>query len=180
MKSICSFCQAVIREDAGPDNRVSHGVCPSCYRKILSAYGFNARKFLELFDAPVLLVDDDARVLAANHLARAVFSCLPGAGQQRYCGDVLECVNACLENGCGKTRLCPDCIIRSSVTGTHTTGLPVTDRPATLCRRTGEIQEQIRLLVSTRKDRNVVLLRLRPIPGSGSLPIREREEQSSC
>lgn len=163
MRTVCSFCNAVIREGAGPDDRVSHGVCPSCYRKILSQYGFNARKFLELFDAPVLLVDDDARVLAANHLALSFAGISAAAAHREYCGDVLECVNACLENGCGKTRFCPDCVFRSSVTETYTTGLPVTDRPATLCRRKESGRKKVRMLVSTRKDGGAVLLRLRPV-----------------
>lgn len=163
MKTVCSFCAAVIREGTGPDDEVSHGVCPSCHQKILSQYGFDARKFLELFDAPVLLVDDDARVLAANHLALSLTGRSAAAAHRRYCGDVLECVNACLEKGCGKTQFCPDCIFRNSVTETYTTGRPVTDRPATLCRRRVGGDGKVRMLVSTRKDGDAVLLRLRPV-----------------
>ncbi len=166
MKTVCTFCNTVIRGENEPDDEVSHGVCPSCYREILTRHGFNARKFLELFDAPVLLVDGDARVLAANHLALVLSGKSAAAMHRQYCGDVLECVNAFLENGCGKTRFCPDCIFRASVTETYATGRPVTDRPATLCRRNADGQEEVRMLVSTRRDNGTVLLRLRRADGS--------------
>lgn len=163
MKTVCSFCAAVIRDGAGPEDQVSHGVCSACHQKILSEHGFNARKFLELFDAPVLLVDDDARVLEANRLALSLAGKSAAAVCRQYCGDVLECVNACLENGCGKTRFCPDCIFRNSVTETYTTGRPVTDRPATLCRNKDGDRRRVGMLVSTRRDGEAVLLRLRPV-----------------
>lgn len=162
MKTVCSFCGMVIREGSGDDG-VSHGICPACFDEIRNRYGFNARKFLELFDAPVLLVDDDARVMAANRLAVTLAGRAVEIADGRFCGDVLSCVNAILESGCGKTRFCPDCVFRNSVTETYTTGRPVTDRKATLCRRDGDNSEEINMLVSTRKDGNAVLLRLRPV-----------------
>jgi len=167
MRTVCSFCSAVIREGSGSDdNEVSHGICPACFEEFRIRYGFDAKKFLELFDAPVFLVDDDARVMAANRLALAIADKPGGIAEGRLCGDVIACVNAILESGCGKTRFCPDCTFRNSVTETYTTGRPVTDRVATLCRRKGEGKEDISMLVSTRKDGNAVLLRLRPVPAA--------------
>ena len=163
MKTVCSFCGAVIRQESGDEDGISHGICPACFDEFKTRYGFNAKKFLELFDAPVLLVDDDARVMAANRLALTLADRSVEIMNGRFCGDVLACVNAILENGCGKTRLCPDCTFRNSVTETYTTGRPVTDRPATLCRRNGTGKENVSMLISTRKDGNAVLLRLRPV-----------------
>lgn len=51
MKTVCSFCNAVIHEGETPDDPISHGVCKSCYQNILTKHGFNIRKFLDLFEA---------------------------------------------------------------------------------------------------------------------------------
>ena len=33
MKKICAWCQAVLDPGDGPDDRVSHGICPDCVDK---------------------------------------------------------------------------------------------------------------------------------------------------
>jgi hypothetical protein len=163
MKTVCSFCNAVIRPGTSPDDPVSHGVCRSCYEQILARHRFNARKYLDMFDAPVFLVDDNANVLAANTLARALGKIPASQLKNRLCGTVLECVNASLSPGCGKTEACPDCTIRNSVITTYTTGTPVNDTPAVISRLAEGKVEEIPVLVSTRKDGDAVLLRLEPV-----------------
>jgi hypothetical protein len=123
------------------------------------------RQFLNLLDAPVFLVDDDANILGANTLAIAAVEKTIEQVRGKLCGNVLECINACLPDGCGKTEFCPDCTIRNAVTGTYTTGHPVTRRPAVFRRRNRGADETISLLVSTRKEERVVLLRLEPAEG---------------
>jgi len=162
MKTICSFCNTVIRPGAVPDDPVSHGVCKSCYNHILASHGFNARKFLDMLDTPVLLVDGDVRILAANRLAIAIVNKPIDQMKGKLGGKILECVNAFLPEGCGKTPFCPDCPIRTSVNETFATGHEVMRRPADLCRKIRNTEEHVHLLVSTRKDGNVVLLRLEP------------------
>ena len=162
MKTICSFCNTIIRPGTVPDEPVSHGICTSCYNHIRAGFGLDIRKFLDMLDAPVFLVDDDVRILAANALAIAAMKRPFEQMQGKLCGNVLECVNACLPEGCGKTKSCPDCTIRTSVTETWTTGHPVSRRPAVFRRRNSETDERVKLLVSTRKDGDVVLLRLEP------------------
>ena len=76
------------------------------------------------------------------------------------CGNVLECINAFLPEGCGKTPSCPDCTIRTSVNETYKNGTLITRRPAVITRKNGDSDETIRLFVSTRKDSGVVLLQL--------------------
>ena len=160
MKTVCSFCSSVISHGSSEDDPVSHGVCISCYTKILTQHGFNLRKFLNLLDAPVFLVDDDVNVLAANTLAMAVVKKPIEHTRGRLCGDVLSCVNAFLPEGCGKTPSCPDCIVRASVNDTYKTGAQITRRPAVIVRKNGDSEETVHLLVSTRKDGGVVLLQL--------------------
>ena len=162
MRTVCSFCNAVIRPGTNPDEPVSHGVCISCYNHIRTKFGLNIRKFLDMLDAPVFLVDDDVNILAANTRAIAAVKKPFELMQGKLCGNVLECINACLPDGCGKTEFCPDCTIRTTVTETYKTGNPVTRRPAVFRRRNSGSEEIQSLLVSTRKDGSIVLLRLEP------------------
>jgi hypothetical protein len=162
MKTICTFCNTVITDGMPEDNRVSHGVCQSCYRTILKNYGFNLQMFLNMLDAPVFLVDADASVLAANTLAIAAVRKPVEMVRGRLCGTVLDCINAFLPEGCGKTPECPDCTIRNCVNETFETGIPIKHRHATIGRKNNGTRETIHLLVSTEKDGKVVLLRLEP------------------
>jgi hypothetical protein len=162
MKTVCSFCNTVIRPGTTPDAPVSHGICQSCYDRILTSHGFNIRKFLNMLDAPVFLVDDDVNILAANTLALSTVKKPVEQVQGIICGKVLECINAYLPQGCGKTPFCPDCTIRTTVNETYATGHEVTRRPAAISRNASDTCEEVRLLVSTRKDGNIVLLRLEP------------------
>lgn len=160
MKTICSFCNTVIEEGTAPEDQVSHGVCTACYHKILTEHGFNLQKFLNLLEAPVFLVDEDVNVLAANMLAVAAVNKPIEKTKGQLCGNVLECINAFLPEGCGKTESCPDCTIRNSVNETFRTGRPVSRRPATVTRKNGDSDETAHLIISTRKDNGVVLLQL--------------------
>ena len=162
MKTICSFCDTVIKPGNLPDEPISHGICRTCYERFIEKYGLNPRKFLDMFDAPVFLVDPDVHILEANTLALASLQKSIPQVRGKLGGKVLECINAFLDGGCGKTEFCPDCVIRASVNETYSTGRPVTRRPATLCRKVGNGLEEMELLVSTRKEGDVILLRIEP------------------
>jgi hypothetical protein len=163
MRKICSFCKTVLDPGTSPDEPVSHGICRSCYEKILAEHHFDTRKYLDMLGAPVFLVDNDANVLAANSLAISFVKKPFARVRGGICGKVLDCVNASLPNGCGKTPSCPDCTIRNAVTGTYATGNPVTGKPAVICRNATGKTEDLHVKVSTRKDGDVVLLRLEPV-----------------
>lgn len=160
MKTICSFCNTIISPGTVPDDKVSHGVCNSCYTKILTEHGFNLQKFLNLLEAPVFLVDRDVNVLAANTLASAAIKKPIETIKGQICGNVLECINAYLPEGCGKTTSCPDCTIRNSVNETYRTGVQITRLPAEVTLKNGDAQETAHLLISTRIDNGIVLLQL--------------------
>jgi len=166
MRKICSFCKTVISPGTAPDDPISHGVCNSCYERILTEHRFNTRKYLDLLDAPVFLVDGDANVLAANSLAGAYVKAPFAEVRGSLCGKVLDCINSFLPKGCGKTDFCPDCTIRNAVTGTYTTGTPVSGKQAVLTRIVHGSEEALHVIISTRKDGNVVLLRLEPAPSA--------------
>jgi hypothetical protein len=162
MRKICAFCNAVILPGTSPDEPPSHGICRSCYNRFLAENGLNVMKFLEMLDAPVFLVDREVNILDANSLALAFVKKPADMVRGIICGKVLDCINACLPEGCGKTPRCPDCTIRNSVSRTYRTGTPVTAQQAVLVRNGHDAEETIHLNVSTRKDGNAVLLRLEP------------------
>ncbi|HVN73724.1 MAG TPA: PAS domain-containing protein [Methanoregula sp.] len=157
MKTVCTFCNSVIDNGNSPGEPLNHGVCGKCYRRILADFGLNIHKFLELLDAPVFLVDEDVNVLAANSRAIAAFGKPVELVQGKLCGSVLDCINALLPEGCGKTPSCPDCDVRNAVNETFRTGKKIDNRPVEVHRKH---KKPGRLLVSTRRENNVVLLRL--------------------
>jgi len=176
MRKICSFCNGVIQPGTSPNEPAVHGVCPSCQERISAQRGFNVRKYLDMLDAPVFLVDSDVNILEANSFALAVVKKPIDLVRWTRGGNVLECINSFLDEGCGKTVFCPNCMIRGAVNETYKTGRPITKQPATLCRKVGNTTEKLNLLVSTRKEGYVVLLRVEPAePAQMS-----RDQQDGC
>ena len=163
MKTVCSFCNAVIREGETPDDPVSHGVCKSCYQNIFAKHRFNIRKFLDLLEAPVFLMDRDVNVVAANTSTLTIAGKPLSQVKGNLYGKVFECVNSMIPHGCGRTKFCPDCAIRSSVNETYKTGTRIERKPALIHRNLSSGIEPVRLFVTTQKDGEIVLLRLEAV-----------------
>jgi PAS domain-containing protein len=119
-----------------------------------------AAEFLETLVEPVILVDGDVRFVAANTAAQRFVGKDPAMIYDRLGGEVLECVYADLPEGCGSTIHCEACEIRNSVTATLTTGENVQRAPAYQDLKTPEGVRRVRLLVSTEKVGDAVLLRI--------------------
>ncbi len=178
MQIVCTFCGRVVRAGQSPDDPISHGVCTECHERILEDYGFDTKKFLDQLDSPVLLVDGEARVLAANTSALRLMGKKILMVRGTLCGDALACINAAKPKGCGNTDACPDCGFRESVRETYTTGHPVNRRAAVLLKKDGSTIKEVPFRVSTRKDGNIVLLRLEPAATSpaGTAPKKTPAE----
>jgi hypothetical protein len=95
MRTICSFCDTVIRPGE-PSDPVSHGICQTCYRQIMTDHGFDARKFLDLLDAP-----------AANSLALAIAKRPVERIRGKICGKVLDCIHALFTKDAERPRSAP-------------------------------------------------------------------------
>jgi len=70
-----------------------------------------------VFDAVPLaafMVDGDVRILEFNAAAEAFLGFAPRASLRRRGGEVFHCVHAG-PNGCGKSKACQNCLIRTSV-----------------------------------------------------------------
>jgi hypothetical protein len=75
-------------------------------------------------------------------------------------GDVFECAYGLLPGGCGRTYHCSGCVIRRTVMDTHDTGQPSYRIPATLRQNTAEHPQEIKLLISTEKFSDYVILKI--------------------
>lgn len=162
MKYICSFCDIDIAPTTGDGTRISHGVCKTCYNHIKASMGVDLQEFLSMLDHPVILVNRDVRILAANWKIHQMVDKELEKIREKLGGEVFECENSKLPGGCGKTIHCSGCTIRICVNETYQTGNPVKERPATLNQGIPGQSVPIELLISTYKSGELVLLMIDP------------------
>ncbi|MFC1859695.1 hypothetical protein ACFL9U_16950 [Thermodesulfobacteriota bacterium] len=128
------------------DHRVSHGICPDCsshYQRQLA--GLPLDEYLDGFDAPVLIVDADGRIAAANKMASAMMGKSQHGSIGLLGGEAMECAYARLAEGCGKTMHCETCTIRIAVNKAMETGETQRQVPVKLQKEDGEAQ----MIIST-------------------------------
>ena len=134
MKVICSYCRKEIGEkEPFDDGRISHSICEDChgyYSKQTAGISFD--EYLNRFDNPVFIVDEDVRILAANNRAETLIGKPMTDFLGLLGGEALECIYARLSGGCGKTVHCVTCAIRITVTSTIQDGVFHKDVPAKL------------------------------------------------
>lgn len=169
MKRVCAYCNSIMSPGSSPDAPVTHGICTSCSDQLFSELGTDISRYIDMFDAPVILVNQDARVLGANCGAVGFLSKPLDQIHNSLAGDVLGCKNAGLPGGCGNTDFCSRCIIRNCVRKTYESGKPVDRSPAVLMQGTDEQSQPITLHISTEKAGSVILLRIEPV-GAGRNP----------
>jgi hypothetical protein len=155
MHRVCAWCSRTLGGDPG-EAVVTHGICESCGKKLLNGGGRTLREFLESLDTPVVVVDREAVVVGVNSLARRVLGKDLEGDRKVLSGELIECTYASLPGGCGNTPHCPGCIVRSAIVDTQATGRGV-EHVAT---EQKTIRGEIRLVISTEKLGDVVLLRI--------------------
>ena len=142
--------------DEGTDP-VTHGICPKCAADMLGERSLPLRLFLETLPYPVMIVDREGAVVAANQFVQRVV----GKGDRDIvdclCGVAWECRNATLPEGCGKTEHCAGCTMRRAVTRTFDTGEAILRAPAIINHADGR---ERRLVISTELKAGVVFLRI--------------------
>jgi PAS domain-containing protein len=119
---------------------VSHGMCSKCADRVISQMNDSVAGFLESLDAPVFLVDDDVRILAANSSGREYVGKPLSEIRDQLCGDVIECVHADAA-----------CAIRNSVNHTLATGRALRNIPVLQLRKTTRGIRAVPFQVSTEK-----------------------------
>lgn len=163
MKKVCAWCYAEIGLTDHTGDRypaVSYGICSKCANLFLADQGVDLSTFLDALDIPVLLVDNDVRVIGANTLALSLVQKQLPEIEHCHGGSVFECIYAATPEGCGKTVHCSGCAIRIAVRDTFHSGSSHREMPAYLkCDRAGQ-PTQIGLLISTEKVSEAVLLKI--------------------
>ena len=161
MKVICSLCRKLICEiEPLSDQGVKYGTCNKCHAEFAEKIkNLTLDHVIDEFETPVLIVDEDCRVVASNKLASHIAGL--GPSKRDYLGllggEAMKCEYADLPEGCGKTYHCAGCAIRNSVVASMESGEPQKNIPVTLHRKEGEIK----LRVSTEKIFSLVRISLK-------------------
>jgi PAS domain-containing protein len=142
MKLICSYCRKTIREAParGSVVDVSHGMCPACADYFERLWGgMPLAEYLDLLPKPVLVVNGDGRLVAANQRVAELCGRARADLRGLLGGEALACVHSRLPEGCGKTVHCRECTIRNTVTRVTETRRPAHGVPAYLQTSAGRV-----------------------------------------
>jgi len=119
---ICFYCKACIQVESSIVPGVSYGVCQNCIPRLVKDLGQSLSEFLDELSIPIMVVQEDLRVVAGNQTSRKLS---PEPMEEifgRLCGEVIGCTHSREPKGCGQTVHCPNCAIRRSVVHTIETG----------------------------------------------------------
>lgn len=136
--------------EKGPfdDDSVSHSICSECFNYFEEQInGLSFERYLDKFEAPIMIVDADGRILASNKMAEK----MTGKSQREVFGllggEAMECAYARLPEGCGKTVHCETCTIRRIVMKAMDSGEPQLHVHVTL----KQADREIKMIISTEK-----------------------------
>ncbi len=175
LRIVCMYCQTTVRTIVSEDvtDRASHGICPDCLPFIVRDLGLSMEEFLDTLSAPVLVVQDEGRVLAANAAARALLSKPQEQISGCLGGEVISCRHAYEAGGCGQTIHCESCAIRRTVMRTMETGEPQLRVPAYADIGDLSGDRKVRFLISTEKRGGCVLLRIDEVGNAAEDPVAD-------
>ena len=161
MQRVCAWCKTALH---GPvfddDTPVSHGICLKCAGKFQSDMKVPINQFLDGFAEPIVVVNPDGRVSAANQSAMNIVGKSFAQIEGFPGGDVFECEHSFLPDGCGRSEHCVGCSIRRTVMECMADGKGRANTSAILSQRTANGTKIVRLKITTEKVGSVVLLRL--------------------
>ena len=169
MNKVCAWCRKNLDDSSSADgddpHPVSHGICADCARKVMETESESVASYLDRFPGPVLLVEGEGLIVAANGRGLGLLGKRAEEIRGRPGGNVFECRNAYLPGGCGKTIHCKSCTIRNTVTDTMLSGRSHIRIPAFLDTADLSGDKRIRFLISTEKSGEAVLLRIDEVDG---------------
>lgn len=170
MITICAWCNKQLSADSEqPEGMISHGICPDCQNYFFPPGGTRSfSEFLELLPIPILVVDDDVRLIGANKKASRLLGKNSGKIKGVHLGEAIECPYARLPGGCGQTVHCRSCTVRLTVHDTYTTGLSHYDVPAYQDICFASEVKNISFLITTEKSGDFVFLKIHEIKGEKS------------
>lgn len=163
MKRVCAWCSQQMGTVEGskfPDSETSHGICRRCLDNFLFQQGVPLQQYLDSLPIPVVALDRHVVIKAVNAAACRVLGKEPREIVQHLGGNVFECANARLPEGCGGTVHCSGCAIRRAVTRTFETGESQMGVPAKLRHLGAAAETTVSLTITTVKAGNVVMLQV--------------------
>ena len=173
MKRICAWCKkklGSVDSRSDTENVITHGICANCGENLMFQLGVELEEFLNSLAQPVVLVNGTGTIVTGNDHARKLLRKGPAEIEGYRGGEVFECAYARLPEGCGNTMHCSGCTIRRTVMETYGTGKSFLRVPATLNTNTLQKPERIKLLISTEKIAELVLLRIDEIEAQNGVP----------
>ena len=156
MHLICSYCGKFIKDKEPIEvHKNTHGNCPDCFVPLLKQNnGLSYDEYLESFDIPVVILDHECRVSAANRAGLGLMEKPIDRVIGVLGGEALECRYSRLDEGCGKTNHCETCTIRNLIQETQEKKCSSYNQPITIDREEGLSN----FLVSTIFDDGMVLI----------------------
>lgn len=167
---VCTRCKKempLVPAGSQLDRLISGEVCDECLQDVGAQGGMPLRDFLDGLVVPVLLIDGEGAVQAANKATRELLKKDISQIEGYRGGDVFECANARLPEGCGRTQHCSGCAIRLTVMDTFLTGKSHRGVQAYLNRDFATQLLQLGLVISTEKIWDMVMLRIEYIGPAG-------------
>jgi len=118
------YCREVLSEiEPLESDAVTHGICKSCRERFEPQWlGLDLGGYLDQFEAPVLVVNRERRVIAANRALTAMLGRSEAEHRGLLGGEAMECAYAAAPQGCGGEVHCRTCSIRRLVQDTIDTG----------------------------------------------------------
>ena len=165
MKLVCAWCGNEIPRETGIEEEgVSHGICEACRDYFFSSQGPpNFDCFLDKLAVPVIVVDDEVKIVAANNIACRQLGKRCSELNGISFGDAIECCYARLPGGCGRTVHCRSCTVRITVLDTFRTGQSHYEVPAYHDLSFYNKVRSISYLISTEKSGDYVYLKIHEV-----------------
>lgn len=133
----------------------------------LSEMGGLVDAVLDAIPSPIFVVDDDVQILGYNLAASQMLAQPPDLVLRRRAGEILHCLHSTeTPGGCGRSVVCKDCPVRTSVKAALSGHRVVRDRARMQLLQENE-EKEIFLLVTTapfvHQDQSLALLILEDI-----------------
>ena len=162
MKKVCAWCSKELDpgEEMTRRGPVTHGICSLCALKMTQNVQRSARQILDFLEVPVLVVDGEGVVMDVNSSARKVLELDEEQKGKELLGDVIECKHSKSDQGCGRTIHCTTCTIRNILTDTLVTGKGYEKIPAFQIVKTPQGEQKRKILLSTERVNDRILLRI--------------------
>lgn len=164
MTAICAWCKKELTSEEGKAGMLPFfGMCGHCRELFFPRTGApKFRRALDRLDVPVLVVDDDARIVIANETACRLFGKEREEIERKLSGDIFTCTNTWLQGGCGKTPGCSNCEFREVVRDTYATGKGHESVPVTVTIGSPGRSRKLELVLSTMKAGELVVVKIVP------------------